>query len=81
MKKIKLNGKLSLNKETISKLNDEQMNKVQGGDIDWPTWNDHCWDSGGTTFNAKCEWCGWLHSTDWKAEVAPRKIAAENGKS
>lgn len=31
MKKIKLNGKLSLNKETIAKLNDEQMNSVKGG--------------------------------------------------
>jgi natural product precursor len=31
MKKIKLNGKLSLNKETIAKLNDEQMNNVKGG--------------------------------------------------
>jgi natural product precursor len=31
MKKIKLNGKLSLNKETIAKLNDKQMNDVKGG--------------------------------------------------
>ncbi|UTW64790.1 class I lanthipeptide [bacterium SCSIO 12643] len=31
MKKLKLTGKLSLNKETISKLNDEQMNDVNGG--------------------------------------------------
>ena len=31
MKKIKLGGKLSLNKETIAKLNDEQMNDVKGG--------------------------------------------------
>lgn len=31
MKKIKLNGKLSLNKETITKLNDDQMNGVKGG--------------------------------------------------
>jgi len=33
MKKIKLNGKLSLNKETIAKLNDDQMNSVKGGGI------------------------------------------------
>ena len=31
MKKIKLTGKLSLNKETIAKLNDEQMGNVKGG--------------------------------------------------
>lgn len=31
MKKIKLTGKLSLNKETITKLNDDQMNQVEGG--------------------------------------------------
>lgn len=31
MKKIKFEGKLSLNKETISKLSDEQMNAVNGG--------------------------------------------------
>lgn len=30
MKKIKLNGKLILNKETISKLNDAQMRNVRG---------------------------------------------------
>ena len=31
MKKVKFNGKLSLNKETIAKLNNEQMNAVNGG--------------------------------------------------
>ena len=31
MKKVKLNGRLSLNKETIAKLNDNQMNDVRGG--------------------------------------------------
>lgn len=31
MKKIKLNGKLSLNKETVAKLNDAQMQGVNGG--------------------------------------------------
>ena len=33
MKKIKLDGKLSLNKETIAKLNDDQMNGVKGGGV------------------------------------------------
>jgi len=31
MKKVKFNGKLSLNKETIAKLNDSQMKSVNGG--------------------------------------------------
>lgn len=31
MKKIKLDGKLSLNKETIAKLNDNQMSHIVGG--------------------------------------------------
>lgn len=31
MKKIKFEGKLTLNKETIAKLNDNQMSKVNGG--------------------------------------------------
>lgn len=31
MKKIKLTGKLSLNKETIVKLNDQQMARAIGG--------------------------------------------------
>ena len=67
MKKMKLNGKLSLNKETIVKLNDDQMHAVRGGiDIDWPTFNDGCWDeTGSATFGDNCEWCGFLHSTDW----------------
>lgn len=31
MKKIKFDSKLKLNKETITKLNDKQMNGVKGG--------------------------------------------------
>ena len=31
MKKVNLNGKLSFKKETIAKLNVEQMKNVQGG--------------------------------------------------
>lgn len=31
MKKLKLNDKLKLNKETISSLNDEQMSNAKGG--------------------------------------------------
>ncbi len=31
MKKAKFEGKLSLNKETITKLNDDQLNQVNGG--------------------------------------------------
>lgn len=33
MKKVKLTGKLSLNKETVAKLNQEQMNAIIGGDM------------------------------------------------
>lgn len=31
MKKVILTGKLSLNKETVTKLNDSQMIKINGG--------------------------------------------------
>lgn len=31
MKKVKFDGKLSLNKETVSKLNVEQMDVIKGG--------------------------------------------------
>jgi natural product precursor len=34
MKKVKFTGKLSLNKETIAKLNDEQMVVIKGGGLD-----------------------------------------------
>ena len=33
MKKAKFEGKLSLNKETVSRLNDMQMNGVKGGSV------------------------------------------------
>ena len=33
MKKVKFEKKLSLNKETISKLNKDQMNNVKGGQM------------------------------------------------
>jgi hypothetical protein len=42
MKKIKLDGKLSLNKETIAKLNDEQMNGVKGGLLSISNHCSHC---------------------------------------
>jgi hypothetical protein len=32
MKKVKFTGKLSLNKETVTKLNDAQMGVVKGGE-------------------------------------------------
>ena len=34
MKKIKFDKKLSLNKETIAKLNDAQMKHVKGGEVE-----------------------------------------------
>lgn len=33
MKKVKLNNKLQLNKETIAKLNNEEMNHLAGGQV------------------------------------------------
>jgi natural product precursor len=33
MKKAKFEGKLSLNKETVSRLNDVQMNGLKGGSV------------------------------------------------
>lgn len=34
MKKVKFEGKLSLNKETVAKLNDMQMEHIKGGEVD-----------------------------------------------
>ncbi|MCF6297676.1 MAG: class I lanthipeptide [Flavobacteriaceae bacterium] len=48
MKKLKLTGKLSLNKETVARLSDNQMNDVKGGrnflslGADCTTINDDC---------------------------------------
>ena len=36
MKKVTLTSKLSLNKETIAKLNDAQMSFVKGGELQIP---------------------------------------------
>lgn len=33
MKKVELKGKLSLNKVTVAKLNDKQMNVIKGGEL------------------------------------------------
>jgi hypothetical protein len=35
MKKIKFEGKLNLNKETVAKLNKDHMESIQGGAILW----------------------------------------------
>ena len=42
MKKVKFEGKLSLNKETIAKLNDEQMNVIKGGAVEALSWFRDC---------------------------------------
>jgi hypothetical protein len=34
MKKVKFEGKLSLNKQTVTKLNDDQMNVIKGGEAE-----------------------------------------------
>ena len=57
MKKVKFTGKLSLNKETIAKLNDEQMNAVKGGAAEAAgglSWFKCC---KGTCSNAKSAYC------------------------
>jgi hypothetical protein len=45
MKKIKFEGKLNLKKETVSRLNDAQMNHVKGG-IFWSLFNCHSGNCG-----------------------------------
>jgi hypothetical protein len=35
MKKVKIQSKLSLNKMTVAKLNDEQSREVVGGALSW----------------------------------------------
>jgi natural product precursor len=40
MKKAKFNGKISLNKETIANLNNENMNQIKGG----AGWSGGCTD-------------------------------------
>lgn len=37
MEKVKLTGKLSLNKETIAELTKDQMSKLQGGNCNYTT--------------------------------------------
>lgn len=65
MKKVNLTGKLSLNKETIANLNNDQMQSIKGGVCtgrktgctgpDAPCISDGC-PTGGCipTFNATC---------------------------
>jgi natural product precursor len=45
--KVKFNQKLSLNKETIAKMNEKQMNKVAGGK-NLLTSSGVCYTSGGS---------------------------------
>ena len=60
MKKVKFDGKLSLNKETIAKLNDDQMNAVQGGaTVDFTCRGDSC----GATCAGCCSYTNTLHCT------------------
>jgi len=41
MKKVKFEGKLNLNKETVSKLNDAQMESIKGGYL-WTLFGPSC---------------------------------------
>ncbi len=51
MKKVKFSGKLNLNKETVTQLNQEQMTKVVGGVAPPPK-------------KTQLNTCGWCHSLD-----------------
>lgn len=53
MKKVTLTGKLSLNKETVTKLNDAQMGVVKGGEQRALSWFRHC---GGLTCSPCKSW-------------------------
>lgn len=53
MKKVKFTGKLSLNKETVTKLNDEQMKKINGGEVEALSWFRKC---GGNTCSPCNSW-------------------------
>ena len=58
MKKIKFTGKLSLNKETVSKLNQEQMTRVLGGSVRCASAAPNCPDTTQTncvTFVDSCD--------------------------
>jgi natural product precursor len=69
MKKIRLEKKLSLNKETISKLNEDQLNNVKGG---W-AWSWFCkTDNCPTKTEYGC--ATWSHqdvTCDWSRCVCP----------
>ena len=56
MKKIKINGKLSLNKETVSKLSDDQMKNVNGGALlsIWGCKSNHKTRGGGCCCEVTC---------------------------
>lgn len=62
MKKIKLNGKLNLNKETISKLNDPQMRDVKGGAVPTTTYDERS--------NKRCDTDNTLSWGEWCTNVA-----------
>ena len=55
MKKVELKGKLSLNKVTIAKLNEKQMDNVKGGRITWSlSWGNACQTSECTLISHCC---------------------------
>lgn len=58
MKKVNVKGKLSLGKETITKLSNEQMTKVVGG---LRTQSATCWDTVTVVCQSTCfAWQGTL---------------------
>jgi bacteriocin-like protein len=68
MKKVKFNGKLSLNKETIANLNNNELNNVKGGAED--TKGPNCV----INTKASCGSCGVCPTTDlWSDCYSNRK--------
>ncbi len=60
MKKIKIQGKLSLNKSTIASLNAEQLNQIKGGG----------YNNGGGASKGCTDGCTSLGATLWNCSKA-----------
>lgn len=54
MKKIKIENKLSLNKERVSTLNDAQMSSVNGGKEELLSISNRCSHSGSACGSRRC---------------------------
>jgi len=64
MKKIKFEGKLNLNKETVTRLNNEHMNSIKGGRRKL-SWFKKCYAQPGD----KSDTCGLTNGSTCNCEV------------